>query len=72
MTNKLTVERQQSEWANSSIATPPTDDQEAVIVADNLSKHFGATKALDSILQNSAVRRSSLIGSNGAGKSTFL
>ena len=73
MTNKLTVERQQSEWANSSIATPPVDDQEAVIVADNLSKHFGVTKALDKV--NCRIGGASifgLIGSNGAGKSTFL
>jgi ABC-2 type transport system ATP-binding protein len=74
MTNKLTVERQQSEWANSSIATTPTaDDQEAVIVADNLSKHFGTTKALDKVsCKIGGASIFGLIGSNGAGKSTFL
>lgn len=51
----------------------PVEEREAVIVADNLSKHFGATKALDKV--NCRIVGASifgLIGSNGAGKSTFL
>ena len=75
MTNKETVERLNSDRANESTATMnlPVEEREAVIVADNLSKHFGATKALDKV--NCRIAGASifgLIGSNGAGKSTFL
>lgn len=75
MTNKETVERLNSDRVNESTATInlPVEEREAVIVADNLSKYFGATKALDKV--NCRIVGASifgLIGSNGAGKSTFL
>lgn len=75
MTNKETVERLNSDRVNESTATInlPVEEREAVIVADNLSKYFGATKALDKV--NCRIAGASifgLIGSNGAGKSTFL
>lgn len=75
MTNKETVERLNSDRVNESTATMnlPVEEREAVIVADNLSKYFGATKALDKV--NCRIAGASifgLIGSNGAGKSTFL
>ncbi|HHW94201.1 MAG TPA: ABC transporter ATP-binding protein [Clostridiaceae bacterium] len=75
MVNNQVVERKDSERPNPSTATTTqsSDEQEVVIVADSLSKHFGATKALDKV--NCKIGGASifgLIGSNGAGKSTFL
>ncbi len=74
MENKQTVEKQNREEQNPSVATTSlADDQEAVITADSLSKHFGATKALDKVsCKIGGASIFGLIGSNGAGKSTFL
>ena len=50
-----------------------TRGSEKILTADGLSKHFGPVKALDQI--SCSIEGSSifgLIGSNGAGKSTFL
>ena len=46
-----TVEKQNSEQLNPSVTMSDSsslaNEQDAVIVADDLSKHFGTTKALD-------------------------
>ncbi|HZK29173.1 MAG TPA: ABC transporter ATP-binding protein [Clostridia bacterium] len=50
-----------------------TDKQPAILTAENLSKHFGTIRALDRISCHiSGASIFGLIGSNGAGKSTFL
>ncbi|HPX93063.1 MAG TPA: ABC transporter ATP-binding protein [Bacillota bacterium] len=50
-----------------------TEEKAQILTADRLSKHFGPVKALDRV--SCSIEGSSifgLIGSNGAGKSTFL
>jgi len=51
----------------------PAPAEEAVIDAEDLKKHFGAVKALDGVsCRIIGASIFGLIGSNGAGKSTFL
>ncbi len=76
--NQPIQEKQENELQN-NVATLPIvessafDGHEAIVAAEGLSKHFGAIKALDGVsCKISGASIFGLIGSNGAGKSTFL
>ena len=73
MTNHVDTNTVEEDFIPMNTSNAMTDEQTPILTAENLSKHFGAIRALDQIschISGSSIF--GLIGSNGAGKSTFL